>query len=175
MLRSPSPAKSGRRASCPTTVPEGGSCNASCSDHLSATSTASSDRPGGPGILMLQKLCFLLAVCVISSAPTCDFIGVLQDFAGKDVPGPAFHYVGKSEAEKDASCCEHCNSIPGCQFWVRSTNTTSCWAQAEPTGAAILSATLRRRRPPPQRHVRGYLVFGLGSTHRVPTFQNSQF
>jgi len=39
-------------------------------------------------------------------------------------------YTGKTEEEKDASCCAACRNHFACEFWVRSTTKTDCWLKA---------------------------------------------
>ena len=41
-------------------------------------------------------------------------------------------YMGRTEAEKDASCCAECSKHSQCEFWVRATDDNKCWLRANP-------------------------------------------
>jgi hypothetical protein len=49
----------------------------------------------------------------------------VRDMTGADVAQTT--YTGNTDAEKDASCCEHCSANDQCEYWVRATDSTRCW------------------------------------------------
>ena len=54
-------------------------------------------------------------------------------------------YSGSSELEKDVSCCSKCQLRVACEYWVRATNSDSCWLKSN-DGKEIekISSTSRR-------------------------------
>ena len=39
-------------------------------------------------------------------------------------------YAGNTELEKDVSCCAKCNQRDDCEYWVRATNSNTCWLKS---------------------------------------------
>ena len=54
-------------------------------------------------------------------------------------------YSGSSELEKDVSCCSQCRLRAACEYWVRATDSDSCWLKSN-DGKEIeeISSTSRR-------------------------------
>jgi len=71
---------------------------------------------------------------------TCAYDGVIHDLVGDDVAQVT--YTGNTDADKDSSCCTQCKQNTACQFWVRSTDNSSCWLKKNFNG--YLAASNRR-------------------------------
>lgn len=54
-----------------------------------------------------------------------------QEMLGEDVVVTT--YAGATTTEKDASCCHQCDLNADCAFWVRATDSDSCWLKKEYT------------------------------------------
>ena len=39
-------------------------------------------------------------------------------------------YSGKTELEKDISCCSKCSKRSDCEYWVRATDSKNCWLKS---------------------------------------------
>eukprot|EP00456_Euglypha_rotunda_P022185 TRINITY_DN1880_c0_g1_i2.p1 TRINITY_DN1880_c0_g1~~TRINITY_DN1880_c0_g1_i2.p1 ORF type:complete len:293 (+),score=29.53 TRINITY_DN1880_c0_g1_i2:115-993(+) len=75
---------------------------------------------------MLRALFFTLClVAHVASQGSCTYDGSLHDFQGTDVASTT--YTGNTDADKDSSCALQCNQNPNCQYWVRATDSSTCW------------------------------------------------
>ena len=56
----------------------------------------------------------------------CSWDGIKHGFnTGGGGPGDV-EYSGRTDAEKDASCCARCDCEPLCEFWERDTDSNKC-------------------------------------------------
>ena len=39
-------------------------------------------------------------------------------------------YSGETDVDKDISCCKKCAANPECEYWVRATDSNSCWLKS---------------------------------------------
>merc|ERR1712224_640728 len=54
-------------------------------------------------------------------------------------------YSGKTELEKDISCCSKCSKRSDCEYWVRATDSKNCWLKSN-DGNAIQGVKSNTRR-----------------------------
>lgn len=54
-------------------------------------------------------------------------------------------YSGSTTLEKDDDCCKKCGLNPDCEYWVRATDSKSCWLKSN-GGLKIKEEFSRTRR-----------------------------
>jgi len=88
----------------------------------------SSSRISGPKICCAEGTTISGETCVDDNCSAGSAYQELDGSGARDIA--VVTYYGSTELEKDVSCCRQCSARIECEYWVRATNTNSCWLRS---------------------------------------------